>query len=118
MFEGQIHVGQGLGLHPLAGVDQQQGALAGGQRSGYLVGEIDMSRGIDQVQDVRLSVLGGVRQANRLAFDGDPSFAFDVHAVEDLILKLPLRHDMGGLDQSVRQSRLPMIDMGDDAEVA
>ncbi len=32
VLDGEVHVGQGLGLDPLAGVDQQQGALAGDQR--------------------------------------------------------------------------------------
>ncbi len=101
MFESQIHIGQGLGFHPLAGIDQQQGAFAGGQRPGHLVGEINVSRSIDQIQDVGLPVPSRVGQADRLALDGDAALALDVHAVEDLILEIPIRHDMGGLDQAV-----------------
>ena len=50
MFQGQIEVGQGLGLDPLAGIDEQQRAFAGSQGAGDFVGEVDMPRGVDQVQ--------------------------------------------------------------------
>src|SRR5205823_2837747 len=39
VLEGQISVGQRLGLDPLGGVDDQHGALAGGQRPADLVGK-------------------------------------------------------------------------------
>jgi hypothetical protein len=50
MLQGQVEIGQGLGLDPLTGVDQQQGALAGSQGAGDFVGEIDVTRRVDQVQ--------------------------------------------------------------------
>ena len=50
--QGQIEVGQGLRLDALRGVDQQHRALAGLQRARYLVGEVDVARGVDQMQHV------------------------------------------------------------------
>ncbi len=47
VFQGQVKVGQGLGLHPLAGVDQEERSLAGSQRPRDLVGEVDVPRRID-----------------------------------------------------------------------
>ena len=44
----QIAVGQCLGLHALAGVHHQHGALAGGQTAADLVLEVYMARGIDR----------------------------------------------------------------------
>ena len=44
VLEGQVAVGQGLGLDALGGVDQQDHALAGGQRPGHLVAEVDVAR--------------------------------------------------------------------------
>jgi hypothetical protein len=52
VFQGQIEVGQGLGLHTLAGIDEKQGTFAGGQGPGNFVGEVHMARGVDQVQKI------------------------------------------------------------------
>ena len=49
VLEGQVQVGQRLGLDALRRVDQQHRALAGGQRPGHLVGEVDVAGGVDQV---------------------------------------------------------------------
>ena len=61
VLHGQVEVGQGLGLHPLGGVHQEQHALAGGQGPGDLVGEIHVARGVDQIELVLLAVLGACR---------------------------------------------------------
>src|ERR1700741_1966303 len=45
-------VGELLGLAPLRGVDEQQRALAGGERTGDFVGEVDVAGRVDQVEDV------------------------------------------------------------------
>ena len=49
VFQRQVEVGQGLGLDPLTGVDEQQCPLAGFQGPGDLVGKIDVSRGVDEI---------------------------------------------------------------------
>ncbi len=118
VLHGQIEVGQGLGFDPLAGVHEQQGPFAGGQGAGDLVGKIHVARGVDQIQVVAPAILGLVGQADCLALDGDAPFALDIHGVQDLILEIPGRHDVRGLDQAIREGRFPVIDMGDDAEVA
>ena len=41
--DGEVGVGEGLGLDALAGIDDEEGALAGGERSGDLVGEVDVA---------------------------------------------------------------------------
>jgi len=81
VLQGQVHVGQSLGLHALAGVDQQQGPFTGGERPGDFVGEIDMAGGVDQVRTWGRPSLS-CRAGRRLALDGDAPLAFDVHAVE------------------------------------
>ena len=52
VLDGLVAVGQRLGLNALAGVDQQHRPLAGGQRPGDLVAEVDVARRVDQVEDV------------------------------------------------------------------
>ena len=48
----QVGVGERLRLDALGGVHEQDGAFAGGERPRHLVGEIDVARRVDQVQDV------------------------------------------------------------------
>ncbi len=77
-----------------------------------------MARGIDQVEDIILSVLGAVGKGDGLALDGYTPFPFDIHVVEDLVLKVALVHNAGILDEPVRQGRFAVVNMGDNAEVS
>ena len=56
VLDGQVDVGQRLGLDALGGVDHQQRAFAGGQRARDLVGEVDVAGRVDQVELVHLAV--------------------------------------------------------------
>ncbi len=122
VLERQVEVGEGLRLDPLRGVDQQHRALAGGQAARHLVGEVDVSRGVDHVQDERvagqLTLAHLPRQAHGLALDGDAALPLDVHAVEVLRAHLPGVDHPGQLQHPIGQRRLAMVDVGDDAEVA
>jgi hypothetical protein len=53
-----------------------------------------------------------------MRFDGDTSFAFEVHRVQQLVLHLASRNGAGPMQEPVRKRRLPMVDMGDDAEIS
>ena len=57
------------------------------------------------------------RHTHRLALDRDAALALDVHAIEILVAHLAGLDDTGQLEHTVRERRLPMIDVGDDAEV-
>ena len=118
VLERQKGVGQSLGLHPWRGVDHQDGALAGGQAARHLVGEVHVAGSVDEVELVLLAVLGVVVDADGLGLDGDAPLALQVHAVEHLLAHLPLGHRVGDLQDAVGQGRLPVVDVGDDGEVA
>ena len=79
--------------------------------------KIDVPRRVDQIQLVFLTVGGCVGKRDRFALDRDAAFAFDVHRVENLVVKFALRHTTTGLDQPIGQRRLAVIDVGDNAEV-
>ena len=116
-LDGLIDVGQRLRLHPLGRVHHQQRPLAGGQRTGHLVGEVHVPRRVHQVQDVDLPVLGRIRQAHGLRLDGDAPLLLQLHVVQDLLGHLPRGQPSRGLDQPVGQRGLAVVDMGDDGEV-
>jgi hypothetical protein len=96
VFQGQVKVGQGLGLYALAGIDQQQRPFARGQGPAHLVGEIHVARCVDKIQIVGLAIFGIIWQTHSLAFDGDAPLALDIHGVQDLVLEVPIRDDFTG----------------------
>ena len=118
LAQGEVDVGQGLGLDPLGGVDDQDRALAGLQRAADLVREVDVARRVDQVQAVGLAVLRHVVEADGAGLDRDPLLALEVHRVEDLAGHQPGLDRVGRLEQAIGQGRLAVIDVGDDREVA
>ena len=113
-----IDVGERLRLDPLARVDHQERALAGGERARHLIGEVDVAGRVHQVEDVGLAVLGAVFEPDGLGLDGDAALALDVHRIEHLLDHLALGHGPGLLDEPVGERRLAVVDMGDDGEVA
>ena len=118
VVQGQIDVGQGLGLHALGGVHHQQRAFAGGQGARHFVVEVHVSGRVDEVQLIFLSVGSHIGDAHGLRLDGDAALAFDVHAVKVLVAFFAFRHQPRDLKDAVGERRLAVVDMGDDAEIA
>jgi hypothetical protein len=55
---------------------------------------------------------------DRMALNGDPALTLEIHRVQVLRSQNPLRYRRCVLEQTVRQSRLPMVDMGYDTKIA
>ena len=108
----EVEVRERLRLQALGRVDEQDRALASLERTGHLIGEVDVARRVDQVQLVPL-----VGEPDRLRFDRDPALALQVHAVQVLRPHVAVRHGVGELQQPVGQGRLPVVDVRHDAEV-
>src|SRR3712207_6945934 len=51
---------------PLGGVDDEQGALAGGEASADLIGEVDMAGRVHQVEDIGLAVFRSEEHTSEL----------------------------------------------------
>ena len=115
---GEHRVDDRLGLDTLAAIDEQHGAFAGLQTLEHLVVEVDVSRRVDQVEEVCVAVGGVVVHRHRARLDGDTPFALEVHVVEQLRLHLALLDGARQLEQAVGQRRLSVVDVCDDAEVA
>ena len=118
----QIEVGQRLRLDALRSIDEQHGALTRLERPAHLVGEVDVPGSVDHVEHEGLTRLlsrrDRPRQPDRLTLDGDAALPLDVHPVQVLRARRPLVDDTRQLQHPVRQRRLAMVDVGDDAEVA
>ena len=112
-LEGQKKVGERLGLHPLAGVDDQDRPLAGGQRTRDFVAEVDVSGGVDQVEGVRAPIGGGVcsiRTAWSLIVIPRSRSSSLVSSTWSRIWAAVERP--GGFEQPVGQRRLAVVDVG------
>ncbi len=118
VLDGEVRVGERLRLDALRGIDQQQRPLAGCERPGHFVAEVDMPRGVDEVQDVLLTRLARVVQADRMRLDRDAALPLEIHRVEDLRLHLAWLQGAGQLEETIGQRRLAMVDVRDDREVA
>ncbi|SLC63429.1 Uncharacterised protein [Mycobacteroides abscessus subsp. massiliense] len=75
-----------------------------------------MSGGVDQVQHMVLAI-ELPRQPHVLCLDGDAALTLDIHAVQVLRAHGTLVDHTGQLQHPVGQGRLPVVDVGDDAEV-
>ena len=113
VLDREVGVREGLRLDPLSGVDDEQRALARLQRPRDLVREVDVPGRVDQVQLVALP-----QHAHGLGLDRDPALALELHRVEQLLLHVAVGDRVGRLQDAIGQRRLPMVDVGDDREVA
>ena len=79
-----------------------------------------MAGRVDQVEDVILAVMGAVVQAHGLRLDGNAALLLDIHIIENLLLAghFARVHAAGELDQPVGEGGFPVVDMGDDGEIA
>ena len=117
VLEREVEVRERLRLDALRGVDEQDRALARGERAGDLVAEVDVAGGVDHVERVRrVADLPG--HAHGLALDRDAALALDVHAVEVLRAHVAVADDARDAEHAVGEGRLAVVDVRDDAEVA
>ena len=118
VFYSEVGVGKCLRLDSLGSVHDEQRTLAGNQGTGYLVVEVHMARGVDEVKDVVLAVVRVVFQADCTRLDGDSALALDVHVVEQLLLHVAEGDGLGLLEDTVGEGGFSVVDVSDYAEVA
>ena len=104
-------VGDGLRLDALRGVDNEHRALTGCQRARDLIGKVHVARRIDQIELIRLAIVGVIGHANGIGLDRDAALALDIHGVEQLRLHVALVDGMGELENAVTDRGLAMVDV-------
>ena len=120
-FESAVHreigVRERLRLDALRRVDDKNRALASRERTRDLVVEVDVTGGVDQVEQVLVAVVGVVDDADGARLDGDASFALQLHIVEELRFHITRGNGVGQLENPVRERALAVVDVRDDAEI-
>ncbi len=103
----------GLRHRPLDGVHQQQAAVRHVEHALDLAAEVGVPRRIDDVDLDAAIDDGGV-----LGEDGDAALALQLVGVHDQLADLlVLAEDLALLEQTVHQSGLAVVDVGDDGDV-
>ena len=118
MIQSQVGVGKGLRLYALRGVHNQDGPLASRQRAADLVVKVYMAGGVDQVKFVVLAIFGVIAQRHCMSLNGNAPLPLQVHIIENLLLHISLLHRTGQFQQSVRQSGLAVVNVGNDGKIA
>ena len=115
---GERRVGDGLRLDALGGIHHKDGTLAGGKRTRDLIGKVHVARRIDQVELIRLAIVGVIGDANGIGLDRDAALALNIHGIEQLRLHVALVDGMGELEDAVTNRGLAMVNVRNDREVA
>ena len=108
-----VAVRERLRLDALRRVDEQDHAFARGEAAADLVAEVDVAGRVDQVDDVAVPL-----EPDVLGLDRDAPLALEVHRVEVLGAHVARVDGAGQLEEAVGERRLPVVDVGDDAEAA
>jgi hypothetical protein len=109
-----VAVGHRLRLDTLAGIDHQQRALAGRQRTAHFVGEVHMARRVDQVEVVDLPSRALYCSAAVCALMVIPrSFSMSIESSTCSLISRSAQ-PAATLDQAVCQRRLAVIDVRND----
>ncbi len=73
-----------------------------------------MAGRVDQVELIRLSIVGLVIQSHGVGLDSDAPLALQIHGVQHLFHHFALLQRAGGFEQTVGERRLAVIDVRDD----
>ena len=84
MIECQIYIRKCLCLNSLCRINNKNRSVAGRQTSGYLIVEIDVSRCINQVENILFSVICLIYSTDCLCFDRDSTLSLQIHVIENL----------------------------------
>ena len=53
-----------------------------------------------------------------MGLDGDSTFLFQIHGIQQLCLHIPIRYRTGQVQQTIGKGGLSVIDVSDDAEIS
>ena len=86
----KICVCKRLRLYSLRCVNDEQCTVARVERARHLVVKVNVTGGVDEVEDVGLTVRRGIVELYRSCLDGYSPLLFKIHIVKDLLLHLAL----------------------------
>ena len=118
LLNGKISVRKRLSLYALGCVNYQYRTLTGVERAGNLVVEIDVTGGVDKVENVCVPVFCLIVQAYRTGFYGYAPLSFELHVIEELFLHIALCNGARLFEYPVCERGFSVVYMCDYAEIA
>ena len=100
----QVGVRERLRFHALRRVHHQQRAFAGLQAARNFVSKIHVAGRVDQVELIKLPIIGAIIQPHRMRLDGDAALALQIHRVQHLLHHFALRQRARSFEQTDRPS--------------
>ena len=86
LFVGEVDVGHRLRLDALRRIDDEECAFTGRQAARNLVGEVHVTRRVEQVKRVLPAIFRRIAHRHRMRLDRDSALPFQIHRIEELIL--------------------------------
>ena len=76
-----------------------------------------MPRRIDEIENIFLAVLRLIDNTNRLCLDRDAALTLKFHIIQYLRLHLPVCKETCHLNDTVCESRFPVVNMGNNTKI-
>ena len=114
----KIGVRKGLCLNALGSVNDENRAFASRKGTGNLIVEVNVSGGVDKVEDITVSVVCFVIKTYRAGFDGDSAFALDIHVIQKLFFHFAGGYRFGVFKNSVGKGGFAVVDMCNNTKVS
>jgi hypothetical protein len=74
--------------------------------------------GVDQVEGVKLAVVGFVGQRNGMGLNGDAALTLQIHTVQQLILHISLGNRVGLFQYTVSEGGFAVVNMRNNAKIS
>ncbi len=118
MVERKICVGEGLSLNALRSVNNQKRTLARGERTRNLIVEVNVTRGVNEIELICFSVLRFVIKLDGVGFDCYSALAFKVHVVKQLLGHVSFCNGIGQLKEPVGEGGLAVVNVSDNRKIS
>ena len=118
VVECQIGIGKRLRLDALRRIHDEHRALARGERARNLIVEVYVTRRVNQVHLINLSVRCLIVHAHCTRLNRNAALALQLHIVQQLAFHLALRDRAAALQQAVCQRGLAVVDVRHDGKIA
>ena len=106
-----------MSLDTLSRIHNQKCPFTSRNRPRNLVRKIHVSRSINQVQDIFLTLVS-IFHLNRVTLNRNPTFAFQVHIVQQLSLFFTSRNRLCRTKKPIGKRTFPVINMGNNAKIS
>ena len=101
VVQSQVYVSQSLCFNTLGRVNYEQRTFTCSQSTRNFIGKVYVTGGIDKVEHILFAVTCFINATHSLRFNGNTTFTFQIHRVENLFFHFTFGKSAGVFNQSV-----------------